>query len=72
MFAEPERYAKRLEANGTELPPRPSGVRSRAGPFDLNSKQHRSSSHDFRPTLALAKALNVTKHPPLTRLAKLP
>lgn len=47
MFAEPERYAKRLEANGTELPPRPSDARSRAGPFDLNSKQHRRRAMTF-------------------------
>ncbi|PPV09899.1 hypothetical protein XavaCFBP5823_11805 [Xanthomonas axonopodis pv. vasculorum] len=61
MLAEPERYAKRLEASGTELPPHPPGAAFVRRPFDLNSKQHRSSSHDFRPRLALAKAPNVTE-----------
>ncbi|MCC8533970.1 hypothetical protein [Xanthomonas phaseoli] len=62
MFAEPERYAKRLEASGTELPPpHPSNVLIARKRLDLNSKQHCLSSHDFRPTLALAKALNVTR-----------
>ncbi|ASK93402.1 hypothetical protein XcvCFBP7111P_19570 [Xanthomonas citri pv. vignicola] len=61
MLAEPERYAKRREASGSELSPRWPEVAFARRPFDLNSKQHRPSSHDFRPTLALAKALNVTK-----------
>ncbi|PPT34348.1 hypothetical protein [Xanthomonas phaseoli] len=61
MFAEPERYAKRLQASGTVLPPHPPNAPIARRRLDLNSKQHRLSSHDFRPTLALAKALNVTR-----------
>ncbi|MGK3146056.1 MULTISPECIES: hypothetical protein [Xanthomonas] len=61
MFAEPECYAKRREASGTELPPNPSNALIARRRLDLNSKQHCLSSHDFRPTLALAKALNVTR-----------
>ncbi|TQU80015.1 hypothetical protein DB811_24305 [Xanthomonas perforans] len=61
MSQERKRTARRVGANGPKFPPLSPDARPRAGHSALTTKHHPPSSHDFRPTLALAKALNVTK-----------